>query len=251
MYNFKGQPFDDRIYREHMSNILWSFWNIFLWFTEHIEHICCFIDNHYFIMIGYSWHKISQPFPYKTNMISVKIKNKQTKNKTWWLQEHLIIHVFELFYWLLIGKFAMVQTMVWHRINERPLGKQVMIQIIDIQKEDIRKDHFYICATPCLSINIINYQSVIPSQIAKFMWPTWGPPGGPVSPRWAPHWPHEPCYQGCVISQTTQHSHVCQLLWLSFWSWTTLSHAYWLPYDVIISTSTASIISLLFSQPLM
>ena len=35
----------------------------------------------------------------------------------------------------------------------------------------------------------------IPSQIAKFMGPTWGHLG-PVSPRWVPCWPHEPCYQG-------------------------------------------------------
>ena len=33
------------------------------------------------------------------------------------------------------------------------------------------------------------------AQIAKLIWPTWGPPG-PVGPRWAPCWPHEPCYQG-------------------------------------------------------
>ena len=35
-----------------------------------------------------------------------------------------------------------------------------------------------------------------PSQIAKFR----GQHGahlGPVGPRWAPCWPHEPCYQGC------------------------------------------------------
>ena len=32
------------------------------------------------------------------------------------------------------------------------------------------------------------------SQIARFMGPTWAHLG-PVSPRWAPCWPHEPCYQ--------------------------------------------------------
>ena len=32
-------------------------------------------------------------------------------------------------------------------------------------------------------------------QIAKFMGPTWVHLG-PVGPRWAPCWPHEPCYQG-------------------------------------------------------
>ena len=29
------------------------------------------------------------------------------------------------------------------------------------------------------------------SQIAKFV--------GPVGPRWAPYWPHEPCYLGCIL----------------------------------------------------
>ena len=33
------------------------------------------------------------------------------------------------------------------------------------------------------------------------MGPTWGPPGS-CRPRWAPYWPHEPCYQGNA-------AHVC------------------------------------------
>ena len=37
-------------------------------------------------------------------------------------------------------------------------------------------------------------------QIAKFVGPTWGPPGS-CRPRWAPCWPHKPCYQG----RTTDH----------------------------------------------
>ena len=37
----------------------------------------------------------------------------------------------------------------------------------------------------------------VATQIAKFMGPTWGPPGS-CRPRWAPCWPHEPCYQGCI-----------------------------------------------------
>ena len=45
------------------------------------------------------------------------------------------------------------------------------------------------------------------AQIAKFMGPTWGPPRGahlgPVGPRWAPCWPHEPCYQGGYVSCPT------------------------------------------------
>ena len=32
------------------------------------------------------------------------------------------------------------------------------------------------------------------TQIAKFMGPTWGPPGS----RWASCWPHESCYQGSL-----------------------------------------------------
>ena len=42
-----------------------------------------------------------------------------------------------------------------------------------------------------------NFLSILCSQIAKFM----GQHGvhlGPVGPRLAPCWPHEPCYQGCL-----------------------------------------------------
>ena len=40
-----------------------------------------------------------------------------------------------------------------------------------------------------------------PTQIAKFMGPTWAHLG-PVGPRWAPCWPHEPCYQGMPLGVT-------------------------------------------------
>ena len=33
-------------------------------------------------------------------------------------------------------------------------------------------------------------------QIAKFLGPTWGPPGS-YRPQMGPCWPQEPCYQGC------------------------------------------------------
>ena len=33
------------------------------------------------------------------------------------------------------------------------------------------------------------------TQIARFVGPTWAHLG-PVVPRWAPYWPHKPCYQG-------------------------------------------------------
>ena len=37
-----------------------------------------------------------------------------------------------------------------------------------------------------------------PPQIAKFMGPTWAHLGA-VGPKWAPLWPHKPCYQGSFI----------------------------------------------------
>ena len=37
------------------------------------------------------------------------------------------------------------------------------------------------------------------SQIAKFMGPTWGPPGS-CRPQMGPMLAHEPCYQGCYCS---------------------------------------------------
>ena len=35
------------------------------------------------------------------------------------------------------------------------------------------------------------------SQIARFMWQPWDPPGS-CHPRWTPCWPHELCYQGSL-----------------------------------------------------
>ena len=37
------------------------------------------------------------------------------------------------------------------------------------------------------------------TQIARFMWQTWSPPGSCRS-RWAQCWPHEPWYQGTSLS---------------------------------------------------
>ena len=36
------------------------------------------------------------------------------------------------------------------------------------------------------------------SQITRFTWPIWGPPGS-CRPRWAPCGPHEPCYLGWSV----------------------------------------------------
>ena len=46
-----------------------------------------------------------------------------------------------------------------------------------------------------------NYNRKKTSQIAKFLGPTWGPPGScrhQMGPMLAPCWPHEPCYHGCL-----------------------------------------------------
>ena len=54
------------------------------------------------------------------------------------------------------------------------------------------------------NINVPHYQPFVKGlihrwqlapQIARFMGPTWAHLG-PVGPRWAPYWPHEPCCQG-------------------------------------------------------
>ena len=50
-------------------------------------------------------------------------------------------------------------------------------------------------STKQLSQSFMEWRS---TQIAKFKWPTWAHLC-PVGPRWAPHWPHEPCYQ---VSET-------------------------------------------------
>ena len=49
------------------------------------------------------------------------------------------------------------------------------------------------------------------SLITRFMGQTWGNLG-PTGPRWAPCWPHEPCYLGC------QPSHVPKMTQLTHWA---------------------------------
>ena len=52
--------------------------------------------------------------------------------------------------------------------------------------------------TAARSINpaLVGTQAV---QMTWFLGPTWGQPGScPVSPMWAPCWPHQPCYQGVL-----------------------------------------------------
>ena len=46
---------------------------------------------------------------------------------------------------------------------------------------------------PYIFLVLISTKAI--SQIARFMGPTWGPPGS-YRPQMAPCWPHEPCYQG-------------------------------------------------------
>ena len=50
-------------------------------------------------------------------------------------------------------------------------------------------------------------------QIAKFMGPTWGPPGS-CRPRWAPCWPHELCYQRRTCSKSIKMDHVLYSLFM-------------------------------------
>ena len=52
------------------------------------------------------------------------------------------------------------------------------------------------------------------AQIAKFMGSTWGPHLGPVGPRWAPWWPHEPCFQGDFVHVTAPQLPFFLLNWL-------------------------------------
>ena len=43
------------------------------------------------------------------------------------------------------------------------------------------------------------------SRIAKFMGQTWAL--GPVGPRWAPCWPHDPCYQEIrIVTRSKLHN---------------------------------------------
>ena len=53
----------------------------------------------------------------------------------------------------------------------------------------------YLQYSPCQIGKYVKRKSKYVTQIAKFMGPTWAHLD-PVSPRWAPCWPHESCYQG-------------------------------------------------------
>ena len=50
---------------------------------------------------------------------------------------------------------------------------------------------FHITGPSCHNI-------IMSTQIAKFMGPTWGPPGA-CRTQMGPCWPHEPCYQGIYL----------------------------------------------------
>ena len=52
--------------------------------------------------------------------------------------------------------------------------------------------------------------------IARFMGPTWGLHGAhlrPTGPRWAPCWPHDPCYLGFSFTFNGK------FVWLQFYFW--------------------------------
>ena len=59
---------------------------------------------------------------------------------------------------------------------------------------------------------------VTSSQIAKFMGPTNGAHLVPVGPRWAPCWPHEPCYLGQYADIMTWKC------WLYYWLFVRRNH---------------------------
>ena len=68
--------------------------------------------------------------------------------------------------------------------------------------------------------NGISFAGRTTSQIARFMGPTWGPPGS-CRPQMGPCWPHEPCYQGslyriralvCIAKQTQSKNEKSWLL---------------------------------------
>ena len=48
------------------------------------------------------------------------------------------------------------------------------------------------------------------TQIARFMWPTWGTPGS-CRTQMAPCWPHEPCYQGRSREISQHFESICWL----------------------------------------
>ena len=57
------------------------------------------------------------------------------------------------------------------------------------------------------------------SLIARFMGPTWGQHLGLTGPRWAPCWPHEPCYLGFLLVTYNQVSYGVKLsiYFLFYW----------------------------------
>ena len=67
-----------------------------------------------------------------------------------------------------------------------------------------------------LSYSHINPCSIA-TLIARFMGPTWAHLGS-TGPRWAPCWPHEPCYLGNYILIQNKNSDFCgiKFVWLHF-----------------------------------
>ena len=83
-----------------------------------------------------------------------------------------------------------------------------------------------------------------PTQIAKFMRPTWAHLG-PAGSIWAPCWPHEPCYQGRSLIPTDKE---WRHLWsevlhnsvnMSNWHYSMMSYnnRVWLVHEVALCSS--------------
>ena len=68
-----------------------------------------------------------------------------------------------------------------------------------LEKQYVAGCQFKMGCLCCVVAYVSSYVSCLSlttaSQIAKFMGPTWGPPGS-CRPQVAPCWPHESCYQG-------------------------------------------------------
>ena len=83
---------------------------------------------------------------------------------------------------------ALVQVLVWCQTGTKPLYQSMTTQFahmsLSFRESNEANDHSTI-----MSLQHPRQQS------------SWGQHGchlGPVGPRWAPCWPHEPCYQGSL-----------------------------------------------------
>ena len=90
----------------------------------------------------------------------------------------------------------------WNIVNWT-LGNKLQWNLIEIQTFSLKKIRLKMlsakCCSFCLSLNVLilclHMVCRWTTQIARFMGPTWDPPGANRT-QVGPCWPHEPCYQG-------------------------------------------------------